>query len=562
LPELRKGTLVRHYGYKLPGLSGSLSPSPGNLYHYLHLSMFDPMLPFRVIDLRPGDKEKNRGELVTGSRNRLMRLVKSAAGESEDEVQRGSVIKHYRQMEYVIPPGGSTPCIGIEYWVVFNYRKPPSGAKSAGLVLRPHSNELFVQKGHPVVGTLNGQNQGELTAQILRELGLGMVARHVVIHIDATEVDRRVRRELFATTREGFKDGTVLTEITNVLRKMLEEDANLAAIEKELGEKLAHREAQATSEEVKKQVTRLLLDAGLEVTQQGITTTPGDGGEAQKTTKERTRKTPTRPDPLPTLPFPQVTKFKIATPQPTMLIHENDIEFVLAETDADAEFDRRNLVMIRSEPPVLELVSKRPLRGGRVRWRFRPTAQARVGDKGSIVATITRLDGTQIADTIGFEVLAALEEKVKKAKGLVPPFEIIAIDPIEDADAWSMVWPDLGEDANEAEQSSVAYKPLKVAGAINVYYSKIFGPYREIYDRLLMDRPALAEILKSNYEVWIGYHAILQENSRSSDDTEIEQEFLEKLLESDRVRVAQMQVRQAFRSAELMQKLMQMQARE
>jgi hypothetical protein len=185
-----------------------------------------------------------------------------------------------------------------------------------------------------------------------------------------------------------------------------------------------------------------------------------------------------------------------------------------------------------------------------------------VGDKGSIVATITRLDGTQIADTIGFEVLAALEEKVKKAKGLVPPFEIIAIDPIEDADAWSMVWPDLGEDANEAEQSSVAYKPLKVAGAINVYYSKIFGPYREIYDRLLMDRPALAEILKSNYEVWIGYHAILQENSRSSDDTEIEQEFLEKLLESDRVRVAQMQVRQAFRSAELMQKLMQMQARE
>jgi len=64
LPRLKKGTLVRHIAYKLPQLDGTLSASPRNLYHYLHCSMFDPILPFRVIDLRETDPAKHKDELV------------------------------------------------------------------------------------------------------------------------------------------------------------------------------------------------------------------------------------------------------------------------------------------------------------------------------------------------------------------------------------------------------------------------------------------------------------------------------------------------------------------
>lgn len=46
------GTLVRHYGYRLEGLASSLQSTPGNLYHSLHYVMFDPLLPFRIYDLR------------------------------------------------------------------------------------------------------------------------------------------------------------------------------------------------------------------------------------------------------------------------------------------------------------------------------------------------------------------------------------------------------------------------------------------------------------------------------------------------------------------------------
>jgi len=558
VPQLKKGTAVRHYSYKLPGLDGSLSPSPRNLYHYLHCSMFDPVFPFRIVDLRPQDPERNRVELVTGSRNRLMKLVKAGQEEGEDESQKRSVMKHHRPMEFVVPPGTTEPCIGIEYWVVFNYKKV-SGSKKDDVIIRPHSNELYVQTGHPIIGTLNGQNQGEMTAQLLREVGLGMVSRHIVIHIDATNADRRVRRELFATTREGFKDGTVLTEITRVLRKMLEEDANLYAIEKELTEKLAQRETQSTSEEVKKQVTRLLLEAGLQVAKEGTAYVIG-GGEKAMALKDSTRRRPTHPEPLPTLPFPNVTKFKIVSPTPKMTIQQNDIEYVLVETDADAEFDRRGLVAIRTEPILLEIASKSPLRGGRVRWRLRPTSSAKPGDTGKIIVVITKPDGTQLEDSIDFEVLPQAEEKVRKEKGMIPPFEIIPIDPIEDAEIWATVWPDLSEGVSEEEQAAVAYKPMRVGGAINVYYSKVFGPFKNLRDRLLQEKPTLAELFKSNYEVWIGYHAILQENARTTAVEGIEPEAFDKLQEGDRSRVAQMQVKQAFSVAELMFRLMQLQS--
>lgn len=61
-----------------------------------------------------------------------------------------------------------------------------------------------------------------------------MVARHIVIHIDATNGNSRVKRELFSTNREGFKEGDILKHLIRVLEKMLQEDEVPQAIEREL----------------------------------------------------------------------------------------------------------------------------------------------------------------------------------------------------------------------------------------------------------------------------------------------------------------------------------------
>jgi len=462
-------------------------------------------------------------------------------------------------MEYVVPYGTPDASVGIEYWVVLNYRKGRAGKRDE-VVLRPHSNELYLQTGHPIIGTLNGQNQGELTAQLLKDIGLGMVARHMVIHIDASNANSRVRRELFSTNREGFKEGPILTDLTRVLEKMLQEDEMLHAIERELTEKLAKRESQSTSDEVKRQVTKLLLEAGLQVRDEGPSYVPGH--QERQTVREQKKGRHRTLDPLLTLPFPQVTKFTIVAPLPRMNVRINDNEVVLVETDADSEFDRRGLIAIRTEPDWLEQAAKAPLRGGRVRWRLRPKQATKPGDTGRIIATITRPDGSQLKDQVEFEVLPALEERAKKEKGYIPPFEIIPINPEDHPEPWGTVWPDLGDEATLEDQGSVAYKPLKVGGGINVYYSTIFAPFKEQVEALKPKSAALSELFRTNYEIWIGYHAILQENSRIGEKENVSDEVLERLLESDRIRVARMQVKQALHTAELMEKAMQMQASE
>lgn len=542
---LTKGTLVRHYSYKLPDLAGSLAPSPGNLYHYLHCTLFDPLFPFRLIDLR--NPERARDELVTGSRNRLMKLLSKSPKEKEEEEGSGSEIRHHRPMEYFVPQGSQEASIGIEYWVVLNYRK---SAKKDEIILRAQSNELYVQTGHPILGTLNGQNQGELTAQMLREAGLGMVARHIVIHIDSTMANSRIRRELFSTNREGFKEGTVLTELTQVLKRMLEEDKELSNIERELTEKIVKREAQATSEQVKQQVTRLLIEAGFQVSAEGPSLATGTGEEQPVRPPRKGRHVVF--DPLPTLPFPQVTKFILVAPKPKMEIHLNDIETVLAETDADSEFDRRGLLAIRTEPDCLELVAKAPLRGGRIRWRLKPRVTAKAGDTGKVHAALTRLDGSQLADSIDFEIFPPQEEKAKTSKGQVPPFDIIPINPDDDAQVWAMVWPNLSENVSTEQQSTVAYKPMRIGGGIIVYYSTIFAPFRENVDKLKIQSATLTDLFRTNYQIWIGYHAILQESSRTGTSVPIDEAVLERLLEDDRTRVARVQVKEATRMAELM----------
>lgn len=536
LPNLKHGTLVRHYSYKLQDLTGTLSPQPGNLYHFLHFSMFDTLLPFRVIDLRDNGKEKD--EVVKGSRNRLMSYAERRDG--DEDTSGRTQLKHYRPMEYVAPIGYE-PCIGIEYWVIFNNEKKSNGEYR----LRKASNALYIEKKYPIVGTMNGQTQGELPAQMLREIGLTLISRHIVIHIDATKVPTKIRRDLFATTREGFKEGPVLSSIMQVLEKMLREDDILFAIEKELTEKITSHEAQTADEEVRKQITKLLLDAGFTARIEGQSLIEGKG-EVLSIPRDKP-KPPRIVDPLPTLPFPQVTKFEIVTPRTVMKIHQNDSETILIETDADDEFDKRSLISIRFDPNLIEIASKSPLRGGRIRWRLRSVQGAENGSRGKIYVTITRLDGTQIIDEIDYELLPPLEKKTKENKGSIPPFDVIPISPEEET--WTqIVWPDL--DDTEENIKSVAYKPIsKPDGSIVVYYSTVFPAFRYQVEKLKSQSETLLSLFETNYKIWIGYHAILQHNEGNDDDT------YEKLYDEERVRVAQMQIKQAMKLAELMHRL-------
>ena len=549
-PKLQHGTLVRHIGFELSGLDKGLSPAPGNLYHYLHLSMFDPLIPFRAMDIR---NNTSKDERIGGSRNRLMKLVDK--GEEDDgESGRTSVI-HRKEMEDIIPLGSADSFIGVEYWVVEAKR-----TTKGKLHLRSSSNELFVQRGYPVVATLNGQNQGELSAKFIKDLGLGMVSRHIVVHLDASRCDRRVRRELFTTTREGFKEGPQLGNVVTTLAGMLKDDERLKEIEQELADRLINRENQTTNDKVKKQITRLLRDAGFSKTADGESEDPGgeqgggtggsDPGGGGGGRGGGGGGGGGIPIPLPTKPYPDVTRWEIVSPKETSRARLNGRSSLRIETDADARFDAEGLISLEFEPHKVEVASLSTLKGGRKQWRLRSVEGAKVGDSGTVTAVLRTPNGGELRSAIRFEITAPIEAGDKGKKGKVPDFEIVAISPdkADDMDTWVQLWPQ-HEGASRTKKAEAAYKVLKAADKTVVYYSTGYGPYVERLERMNTKSKVLAELFDENYQVWIGYHAILQLPAEQQAD-----EASTEVLEEERCRVAQVQLRVAEQLSELQRK--------
>lgn len=101
------------------------------------------------------------------------------------------------------------------------------------------------------------------------------------------------------------------------------------------------------------------------------------------------------------------------------------------------------------------------------------------------------------------------------------------------------------------ELRRVAYKPIKQSGGIYVYYSTIYPSFKNVVDQLKVQNPSLLQMFTTEYEVWIAYHAILQESSRP---TEGDEAVLDRVAEDERIRVATMQSKQALQNAKVREK--------
>jgi len=540
LKNLSHGTLVRHFGYRLEDYNSTLSPASTNLYHFLHRMMFDPLLPFRVVDLREG---RYKDELVTGTRNRLMKL----RDQEVDEGDSGTEVVHYQPKEMISPLSRSEPSVGVEYWVIFHWREKKDR-------MRSWSNNTFVEKRHPILGTLNGQNQGEMTSRPIRELDLSMVAKHIVVHIDATDANKEVRRSLFASTREGFKDDIALDAIIDLLQQRMEEDERLNDIERILIDDLLTEETEETDEEVKNEISQLLQESGFEVGEQGIVNEFGDEGNDNGNGGGGGGGGGSTPDPIQTQPFPQVTRFEIVYPDDNLDVPEGGdlTRRVRIETDANYRYDREGRISLRTEPSIVEIASETELEEGHKYWRLRSTEDANIGDEGEIIVTLTRPNGAQIEERVDVEIVERPSTGEDTTKGRVPAFDIIKVDPEENPDQFHKIWPDVNED----EIPQIAYKPQSTEDGVIVFYSTSFGPFKEVIEDI-KQKTSLAELFRKNYEVWIGYHAILQhqesEEIRSDEDLDISEEQIENVQERERALVAVMQAKQAVQTAETQQ---------
>lgn len=199
---------------------------------------------------------------------------------------------------------------------------------------------------------------------------------------------------------------------------------------------------------------------------------------------------------------------------------------------------------------MLTVATRAPLRGGRIRWRLRPLPEAQVGQEGEVIVTLTKPDGSQLESRVLFELLSAQEKESKKSQGYVPPFEIKPISP-EEGELWNVLWEDDKDDPDL--QVKHAYKVLEAGGTVTVFYSVIFAPYKDAIDKLKVSNPGRVPIFDTNYQIWIGYHAILQSQQPVQETSGVSDEVLEQLQEMERQTVARVQVRQALRIAGLLE---------
>ncbi|HEY3318954.1 MAG TPA: hypothetical protein VGP72_00560 [Planctomycetota bacterium] len=527
LPAFRSGTLVRHFDYKLPQMGNALSSSQKNLYHSLHYLLFDPLLPYRVTDLREGSVDTRH---VAGSRNRLMKLV-----EKSKESGNGSrtELKHYHRLEYIAPPGSNDPCIGVEWWVVFSWRKEQDGR----LELRS-GTEQFADRDHPIIFTYHGQDHGELTADCLRKLGLNLLRRHMVIHLDVSRADGNTKRELFTATRENLKRSSVLDGLTERLTQLLSEDARLYALEKELTDRALSAASSTETAALKERVIELLQEHGLEVG-----TVPG--------TRRRRRRLP-RPSvggpreslpPIPTLPFPKVTRFDVVRPVNGTVARRGESKNVWIETDASDEFDRQGLIQIRCEPPLLEITSKTPLRGGRMKYGLMPVAAAVPSETGALIVSLRVPTTTGSAEKFHHRIEFEIgPERTYEENEIVyvPEIEIVGLAPSDCSthETWRTVWPDI-EPSQASAARTVAYKVYQNGRTI-VYFNSEFPPYANCVAKWKSRTADAAKMFADEYKLYLAFHAVLQS---VVERPQIELEQLDKITEQERALTAMLIVK-------------------
>jgi len=527
------GTLVRHIGYRTEGFNNKLGPTSGNLYHLLNYLMFDPILPFRVLDFR--DIKNLRNELITGSRNRLMSLI----GEKLPEGETGTEIKIFAPREMISPLSDNHPCIGLEYWIAFNWRKT-----NDKISIRNKSNAVYIDENHPILGTLNGQNQGEQTGKIFKDLGLPMISKHAIVHIDASRATKEVRTNLFSSTREGFKDEQALKEILTVLKNMIQEDGELYKLETQLLEKLLENETKETDADVKREITSLLIDAGFEGSVEGEAPVEGVGGLQSQNLRSKSSKPRATLIPINTLPWPEVTYLNVVYPLPNLEIPQSINRVIRIETDANYRFDKEMRITIRFEPDIIEVMSTSFLEGGRKHWRVKTKPDSTINTEGQVFITLTKINGEQIVSILPFCIHAQPSAPSKFNKGLIPPFDIRAVSP--DEERFGQLWENLEPEKIE----EVAYRYIRTASnGISVFYNTQFGPFRKQLEKLEKN-VSLLGLFKKNYEIWIGYHSILQERAVNEFNDDIN---FDKIQEKERSIVAEMEVKQAIRFATLQQ---------
>lgn len=480
--DFESGTLVKHFGYDLSSYPSPLGPA--SLYGLLNKALFDPVLPV-WFDSRLHDYRR----VIKGARNAL----NGAVDEGDDDA-RGPRLSHRMPMLFV--PLGEHGRIGIEYWVLAPADK---GNK------RPIA--AYVDPARPIVLSLNGQSQEELSSLLVRkDAELPYLLPRLICHVDCNSLTPLSLRSLFVSNREGARRGTLLEDIKAELVRALQSDDDLRRLNQEARDASVRDRDEGALADARKAVARILRLQGYNVSE--------NVGAARSAVPD----SPDRPS-RPRKPRVAPAALELRDPPTYVRIvwdESRDLTFfpeqrryIRIETDAEGSYhnandpaaSRVNVIVSNGEVTVR---GSTPLQGGRMRALFDCPAGARVGGTGKIRIELSRPGLPVLFDERDFVVVAAPPAKNDGTAMSLPQFDYRPVSP--DDEMWTTLnWP---ENVEEVASSSVSDEGTHV-----LYYSTAFPRFRAQKAAFERKDVALAASFETRYAIWLVVHSLLYEKA-------------------------------------------------
>lgn len=250
------GTSIWHFGYNrgdwLKTAVGIHQDTPAGRFGRL---FFSYPLPFEI-----------RGEFARGDTSSGIRTVKGAYFRLlEDKKNKGEEVVEYRSGEK-----SETLIVDSESYGQFSVFV---------FVLRDRSTvRNYVEKSHPVVITLNGQNHGEMTSHILADANLPEVATSSIVEVRLDGLEEEALSNIISNSRETPKNTPFTRALKQRVTRLLEADEALAEIERRRHEEKAKQSSQELNKKITRFLSSILSDAAAEPSEKSGGDAPGKRG--------------------------------------------------------------------------------------------------------------------------------------------------------------------------------------------------------------------------------------------------------------------------------------------
>jgi hypothetical protein len=250
------GTSIWHFEYNrgdwLKTAVGIHQDTPAGRFGRL---FFSYPLPFEI-----------RGEFARGDTSSGIRTVKGAYFRLlEDKKSKGEEIVEYRsgeKSETLVVDGESYGQFSVFVFVL----------KDRGAV--PN----YVEKSHPIVITLNGQNHGEMTPHVLTDGNLPEVATSSIVEVSLDRLDEEALSNIISNSRETPKNTPFTRALKQRLTRLLGADEALAEIKRRRHEEKAKQSSQELNKKITRFLSSILSDAAAEPSEKSGGDAPGKRG--------------------------------------------------------------------------------------------------------------------------------------------------------------------------------------------------------------------------------------------------------------------------------------------